>query len=279
MKKLCFSRKNTGSNQLVKIIFLSLIIYIILIFFAIGIGLTLIKLYGTESKDVPSVISNMFVWSATLISPLVLILLINSWKSQKDYELKKEYASSILNDLHPISTYLIESIIIISTIERVNSHIILKHQYLTHEHIDLLLLVNKSYTNIHIFSELYNINLKPNHKNLLSYCGIIDSAIKNLFAQYSNYYTEIVTTYRELINNNKNPDLCANYPIDNFKSAFERELENINYLLGPVTLKITSDKSNEIIDEVSFISLKDLILETQKIVDQIQKTCIFSLKT
>lgn len=279
MKKLYFSRKNTGSNELTKIIFLSLIFYIILIFFAIGIGLILTKLYGTDPKDVPSVISNMFVWSATLISPLVLILLINSWKSQKDYELKKEYASSILNDLHPISTYLIESIIIISTIERVNSRIILKHQYLTKEHIDLLLLVNKSYTNIHIFSELYNINLKPEHEKLLEFCGIIDTSIKNLFAQYSNYYTEITTTYKELINNNKNPDFSIRYPIDNFKRAFERELGSINYILGSVNSKITSDKANEVIDEVSFNSLKDLILETQKIVDKIQKTCISALKT
>ncbi|MDO7480087.1 hypothetical protein Q5X66_12200 [Acinetobacter baumannii] len=279
MKILNFFKNKIASNELAETIALSLIFYIVLVCFALCIGLALTTIFETGNREIPAVLSNMFVWSATLISPLVAILLINSWKSQKDYELKKEYASSILNDLHPISTYLIESITIISTIENVNSHIILKHQYLAKEHIDLLLLVNKSYTNIHIFSELYNINLKPEHRKLLSFCGFIDTSIKNLFAQYSNYYSEIISTYRELINNNKNPDFSINYPIDNFKRAFEGELGNINYILGPVTVKTTSDKANEIIDEVSFNSLKDLIEETQKIVDKIQNTCIYALKT
>lgn len=120
MKKLNLFKRNIVPNELAETISLSLIFYIVLACFALCIGLALTTIFGTDGPDIPSVISNMFVWSATLISPLVVILLINSWKSQKDYELKKEYASNILKDTHSIELYLIDTIALIKTMQDIN---------------------------------------------------------------------------------------------------------------------------------------------------------------
>ncbi|MHC6187048.1 hypothetical protein ACYU0V_13030 [Acinetobacter sp. X9] len=115
MKKLNFFRKNLGPNELMRTIFLSLIFYTILVLFAIGIGLILTKTYGTESKDVPSVISNMFVWSATLIAPIIAILLLNSWRFQKNYEANFELLNTaeeniirFKNEIDPICKTIIK---------------------------------------------------------------------------------------------------------------------------------------------------------------------------
>lgn len=86
MKKLNFLKKNTGPNELAETISLGLIFYIVLVCFALCIGLALTTIFGTIKSDIPSVLSNMFVWSATLIAPIIVILLLDSWKSQKNFE-------------------------------------------------------------------------------------------------------------------------------------------------------------------------------------------------
>ena len=90
MKKLNFFKKDTGSNELAETISISLIFYIVLVCFALCIGLALTTIFGTATSDIPSVISNMFVWSATLIAPIIVILLLDSWKSQKNFESDSE---------------------------------------------------------------------------------------------------------------------------------------------------------------------------------------------
>lgn len=90
MKILNFFKKDTVSNVLAETISLSLIFYIVLVCFALCIGLALTTIFGTTPSDIPSVISNMFVWSATLIAPIIVILLLDSWKSQKNFESDSE---------------------------------------------------------------------------------------------------------------------------------------------------------------------------------------------
>lgn len=86
MKILNFLKNKITSNELAETIALSLIFYIVLVCFALCIGLALTTFFETENKEIPSVISNMFVWSATLIAPIIAILLLNSWRYQKNFE-------------------------------------------------------------------------------------------------------------------------------------------------------------------------------------------------
>ncbi|PUU96138.1 hypothetical protein [Acinetobacter baumannii] len=86
MKILNFLKNKFTSNELAETIALSLIFYIVLVCFALCIGLALTTFCETDKKEIPSVVSNMFVWSATLIAPIIAILLLNSWRYQKNFE-------------------------------------------------------------------------------------------------------------------------------------------------------------------------------------------------
>ena len=86
MKILNFLKNKITSNELAETIALSLIFYIVLVCFALCIGLALTTICETDKKEIPSVVSNMFVWSATLIAPIIAILLLNSWRYQKNFE-------------------------------------------------------------------------------------------------------------------------------------------------------------------------------------------------
>lgn len=86
MKIWNFLKNKITSNELAETIALSLIFYIVLVCFALCIGLALTTFCETDKKEIPSVVSNMFVWSATLIAPIIAILLLNSWRYQKNFE-------------------------------------------------------------------------------------------------------------------------------------------------------------------------------------------------
>lgn len=94
MKILNFLKNKITSNELAETIALSLIFYTVLVCFALCIGLALTTFFETEKKDIPSVVSNMFVWSATLIAPIIAILLLNSWRYQKNFEANSNLLNS-----------------------------------------------------------------------------------------------------------------------------------------------------------------------------------------
>jgi len=278
MKKLYFSKKNTGSNELSKIIFLSLIFYIILIFFAIGIGLTLTKLYGTEPKDVPSVISNMFVWSATLISPLVVILLINSWKSQKDYELKKEYASNILKDTHSIELYLIDTIALIKTMQDINKYLVVYKKYFHYQPMDVWEDLQKSYANIKIFNELYDKSFGEKFSKLQIYSHAIDENIKDLISAYSVYFESLVKELPDLLKN-ENHNFKKLFPYEDFPIKLTNEIGPVNICLSePLEIEIQDKNTGEFNCYAKFTSLSNLVDETKILLKDLQNSCINSLR-
>ncbi|ENX06487.1 hypothetical protein [Acinetobacter courvalinii] len=111
MKKYKLIDKNFN---LAEIISLGLIFYIVIVIFALCIGLILTTQFGTKDTDIPAVLSNMFVWSATLIAPIIAILLINSWRLQKNFEnnsqllsLAEENLIRFWNQIDPICRTLV----------------------------------------------------------------------------------------------------------------------------------------------------------------------------
>lgn len=99
-----FLTSNLSSSHLAESVCLFLIIYIILFIVSFLIGQILNIQFITEEHNRASVISNMFVWSATLFAPLAALLLINSWKSQKIYEVQKEVSMTFLNSILNIAS-------------------------------------------------------------------------------------------------------------------------------------------------------------------------------
>lgn len=86
MKILNYLKIKNFSKNLAETISLGLILYIVLVCFALCIGLGLTTFFNTDNGDIPAIISNMFVWSATLFAPIIAILILNAWRYQKNFE-------------------------------------------------------------------------------------------------------------------------------------------------------------------------------------------------
>ncbi|NHC05145.1 hypothetical protein G9F31_15620 [Acinetobacter sp. 187] len=96
----------------------------------------------------------MFVWSATLITPIIAIILVNSWKTQKKFEIEKEYASLVLNDIHPILIRIIDLQSMYLNIKDINQNLVLYEKYTIQSDLQIRTLNLKSFSNIKIFSKL-----------------------------------------------------------------------------------------------------------------------------
>lgn len=277
MKFFSIIEKITKPRDLKEIINLSFKIYLILVFFAVILGLLLCKFVGNATGDPAAVISNMFVWSATLISPLVVILLINSWKSQKDYELRKEIATKILNDTHSIEMYVIDALSMIKTIKDINNYLVIYSTYLSEHPTDLLLEIKKSYANIKIFNELYDKDFGEKFSRLQIYCFRIDEHIKELNSSYSIYYQSVIEAFPDLKNVEKS-NFKRLYPIEDFKVRFNNVIELVNNDLGEIKIEILDTETDSFIVYAEFKSLRELVIDTKLLINDLQNNCINYLR-
>lgn len=278
MKKLNLFKRNIVPNELAETISLSLIFYIVLVCFALCIGLALTTIFGTAKSDIPSVISNMFVWSATLISPLVVILLINSWKSQKDYELKKEYASSILKDTHSIELYLIDTITLIKAMQDIDKYLVVYKKYFHYQPMDVSEYLLISYANIKIFNELYDKSFGEKFSKLQIYSHAIDDNIKELISAYSVYFDSLIKELPDLLNNEKD-NFKKPFPYQDFNIKLTNGIELVNTCLSePIDIEIQDKNTGEFNCYANFTSFSNLVDETKILLKDLQNSCINSLR-
>ncbi|MFV5507234.1 hypothetical protein [Acinetobacter sp. 197] len=273
-----FLNKFSNTNNFAETICLSIIFYIVLATMAVLIGLVLTCIYETEAAGIPSVISNMFVWSATLITPIIAILLINSWKSQKSYEVEKEYASLILNDLHPILISLVDIQNIIINIKTVNENLVLYEKYLIPNDKNIRHEAAKSYSNIKIYSEISNNKIILNkHSRLEHHCirimDIYDHLINN---DYKKYFNEVIAIYPEYTDNEKKPNFCKSYR-DN-KNFRRSSLRIRSTLYRAINIEVQDPKTKEIFNYGEYKSFEELLEVTRTLLEDIQNEALKSIK-
>lgn len=273
-----FLNKFSNTKNLAETICLSIIFYIVLAFIALLIGLILTCIYETSKNDIPSVISNMFVWSATLITPIIAILLINSWKSQKSYEVEKEYASLILNNLHPIFIGLLDIQNIIINIKTVDKNLVLFEKYFIQIDTNLRHESAKSYSNIKIYSKITNNNdILNKHSRLEHHCirimDIYDHLINN---DYKKYFNDVISTYPQYIENEKKPNFCRNYSDE---KLFRRSILRIRSTLNrAVNIEVQDPKTEETFNYGEYKSFEELLEATGEILEDIQDEVLKSIK-
>lgn len=198
MKILNFLKNKITSNELVETIALSLIFYIVLVCFALCIGLALTTIFETDKKDIPSVVSNMFVWSATLIAPIIAILLLNSWRYQKNFEANSSLLNSSEENLIRFNKYIepiCQTVIKIHELSRND-----KNYFIAHSLFRIPLEIsNQCLDEFYINLERYlNYNENPELKKLLNeYYGIATDFLyinKEIIGeQYAPIYHQLKT--------------------------------------------------------------------------------------
>lgn len=245
---------------------------------AVLIGLILTCIYETEAGDIPSVIASMFAWSATLITPIIAILLINSWKSQKSYEVEKEYASLILNDLHPILMSLVEIQNIIINIKTVDQNLVLFENYLIPLDTNVRHESAKSYSNIKIYSKITsNEDILDKHSKLEHHCiRIVDMYDHLINNDYKKYFNEIIEAYPEYIEDEKRPNFCKSYRDD---KIFRRSSMRIrSTLYRAINIEVQDPETKEIFNYGKYKSFEELLKATRKLLEDIQNEVLKSIK-
>lgn len=188
------SLKITKSESLAELISLALLYYMILAIFAICLSMAVCTLLQVTSDAKASVISNFFVWSATLYAPVLVILLINSWKVQKDFELRKELALNTLNDLRPIFVELIELRTILYNISNTSNQLVLYKKYLDREYLNLSTKIFECYSNIEVLNTLYKSKgFDELYRSLEKHCMELNNNFTHLTKTlYKSYYENAV---------------------------------------------------------------------------------------
>ncbi|MFV5583995.1 hypothetical protein VXQ32_05715 [Acinetobacter oleivorans] len=140
IRKINFNIKNKN-----KYILFFLILYI----FIVSLGLN--TYFILKGEWVASDVINIFVLGTYIVAPLVVIWAYIDWKSPKQYELEKEYAEKLLENINEIYFLMLERVVDLNHLKDINEHAVLlngliKRQksysntpfYLAHGYLNLL---------------------------------------------------------------------------------------------------------------------------------------------
>lgn len=186
LKEYFKSKKQDGLNKY-KMILMMLCIYISICL----IGFSFYGFTGGKWNEASTAnIINIFIWATYLIAPVVVIWAYIDWKSPKQYEIEKQYAEKLLDNINGVYFFMFERVNNLKALSNINNHVVLLNGvvknpkrysdtpfYLAHGYLDLLnsmsnKKINKSFlTNFERMTQLLD-----GHSNYIE-------------EQYSLYYT------------------------------------------------------------------------------------------
>jgi hypothetical protein len=228
-------------------------------------GLVVLPVNGAEKVNA---IIGLLGWSATIYAPIAAFFLLDNWKDQKAYELKKEYISLVLHDLRPIFS----KILIISTntsnIEKVEKFLVINKGYLDYNALALGNDVTNLFANIKVFSKIdNNSNILELYNDFEMHIFFIDFLYKTVIKRYKNYYDEFTSR--------RNPS--QDFDIDIFRGYLDSEKNSLmNHILHLKTYIESKQKymkktdAGNTVNELEY-TLSELIESTLDIHDKIQK--------
>lgn len=158
-----------------------LFIYLVLLGFGLSLFVLIIECFGTKTTDIPSVLANVFVWSATLMAPFVVLLLANAWKMEYQKNLIKEISIDLIKNLIRCKHTLLEIENFISLAKENFKDIEFNEEYLNQEcaknqdeYIGLWRKINKD---SEIFATITQLDTQR----------LFDHADKQIIEDYYNY--------------------------------------------------------------------------------------------
>lgn len=242
-------------NKKVKYIIVISILYA----FIVSCGLSIY--YALKGEWNSSDVINIFVLGTYVVAPLVVIWAYIDWKSPKQYEIEKQYAEKLLDNINEVYFFMFERVNNLKVLSNINKHVILLNGvvknpkrysdtpfYLAHGYFNLLnsisnKKISKSFlTNFERMSQLldghsnyienkYSIYYEPFSSELKSNYSItctpydnIDLNAEQIMARFqlNRYFTETLDS--EVIEENGEEitfNLTFKEYIDKFKEEYE----------------------------------------------------------
>ncbi|KAB0651404.1 hypothetical protein F7P73_13675 [Acinetobacter bohemicus] len=117
-----FHSKNKDDVIKYKSILLMLFVYISIC----TVGFIFYRLTGGKwSQQNASNIINIFIWATYLIAPMAVIWAYIDWKSPKQYELEKQYAEKLLENINEVYFYMFERVNNLKYLSCINTNVVL----------------------------------------------------------------------------------------------------------------------------------------------------------
>lgn len=163
--------------------------------FILAIGFliySLVVLPADEAEKVNAIIG-LLGWSATFFAPIAAYILLDNWKDQKKYDLKKEYIGLILNDIRPIFTKILIIYSNVENINKVQDFLIINKEYRDYKALRIGDKVTNLHGNFKLFSKIdKNNEILEVYEKLEMHCFFLDQFYKEVIQTYTNYYDEFM---------------------------------------------------------------------------------------
>lgn len=253
------------SNKIELIVKL-IILYIFLL--AVCILLYDLVVMPTNEAENVNAIIGLLGWSATIYAPIAAFFLLDSWKSQRKYELEYEYISNILINIKPI----FEELTIIrgnsSIIQMTNNKYILYSDYTTRKNLYFLDPLIKLYPDIKIYSKIKNDDFLLNIYNQFDKrCFQVEIHYRYLISLYSDYYEKAISI---------NPVHKNNYEIKETGYGYTQKLSLKNNI-DQIERFFKDDREGTIDDTRFYFNFLTYLNETIEMHDSILDYCIKNL--
>lgn len=164
-----------------------ILFFSILYIFIVSLGLN--TYFILKREWVASDVINIFVLGTYIVAPLVVIWAYIDWKSPKQYELEKEYAEKLLENINEIYFLMLERVVDLNHLKDINEHAVLLNGLIKRQ---------KSYSNTPFYLAHGYLNLlnsmakKKIDKSLLTnferITQVLDSQSNYIEEKYNIYY-------------------------------------------------------------------------------------------
>ncbi len=186
IEKYFSDKENEGVNKY-KMILMMLCIYISICL----VGFSFYGFSGGKWNEANAAnIINIFIWATYLIAPVVVIWVYIDWKSPKQYEIEKQYAEKLLDNINAVYFFMFERVNNLKALSNISNHVILLNGVVknTNRYSDTPFYLAHGYLNL--------LNLMSNKKidksfltNFERMSQLLDGHSNYIEEQYSLYYT------------------------------------------------------------------------------------------
>ena len=235
-------------------------------------GLVVLPTNGAEKVNA---IIGLLSWSATIYAPIAAYLLLDNWKDQKAYELKKEYIAIVLHDLRSIFTKFLQVCSNTGNIFSVNEDLVINTKYLDYNSLELGTQATNLYGNIKVFSTISNDPvILELYDEFEQHIFFIDEVYKQLIKHYNNYYFGFTKT--------RSYDQNSEYDI--FREYLGSERDTVENFI--IVIQKFSDKQHCYARQIDSntnlrvykYTINQLLKNTLEMHNRIQSMCLKDLK-
>lgn len=193
-----------------------IIIFSIIYAFVVSCGLNIY--YALKREWNSGDVINIFVLGTYIVAPLVVIWAYIDWKSPKKYELEKEYAEKLLENINEVYFYMFERVNTLKYLSSINQHVVLLNGlvrsskkysdtsfYLAHGYFNLLNSItsnkiNKSFlTNFERMAQLLDGQSSYIEEQYFIYYNSLPSDLKNNYSITCTPYDGITLNSQQIM--------------------------------------------------------------------------------